>query len=79
MNKSWRKKTMKKPEKVEEKKFYKKLEKKVDKSWKVVEKKVGRYVFFGQVMSSHHSDQMSQRSQVSRIAPFGCSLMEVHR
>ena len=39
---------------------------------------VGRYVFFGQVMSSHHSDQMSQRSQVSRIAPFGCSLMEVH-
>ena len=36
-------------------------------------------VFFGQVMSSHHSDQMSQRSQVSTIAPFGCSLMEVHR
>ena len=28
-------------------------------------------------MSSHHSDQMSQRSQVSRIAPLGCSLMEV--
>ena len=24
--------------------------------------------FFGHVMSSHHSDQMSQRSQVSRIA-----------
>ena len=36
-------------------------------------------VFFGQVMSSHHSDQMSQRSQVSRIAPLGCSLIEVHR
>ena len=31
------------------------------------------------VWSSHHSDQMSQRSQVSRIAPLGCSLMEVHR
>ena len=28
--------------------------------------------FFGQVMSPHHSDQMSQRSQVSRIA-FWCS------
>ena len=40
---------------------------------------VGRKVFFGQVMSSHHSDQMSQRSQVSRITPLGCSLMEVHR
>ena len=25
-------------------------------------------VFLGQVISSHHSDQMSQRSQVSRIA-----------
>ena len=24
--------------------------------------------FFGHVMSSHHSEQMSQRSQVSRIA-----------
>ena len=24
--------------------------------------------FFGRVMSPHHSDQMSQRSQVSRIA-----------
>ena len=24
--------------------------------------------FYGQVMSPHHSDQMSQRSQVSRIA-----------
>ena len=24
--------------------------------------------FFGQVMSPHHSDQMSQRSQVSRVA-----------
>ena len=40
---------------------------------------VGKKVFFGQVMSSHHSDQMSQRSQVSRITPLGCSLMEVHR
>ena len=31
---------------------------------------VGRWVgrFFGQVMSPHHSDQMSQRLQVSRIA-----------
>ena len=35
--------------------------------------------FFGHVMSSHHSDQMSQRSQVPRIAPLGCSLMEVLR
>ena len=25
-------------------------------------------IFFGQVMSPHHSDQMSQWSQVSRIA-----------
>ena len=25
-------------------------------------------LFFGQVMSPHHSDQMSQRSQVSRVA-----------
>ena len=24
--------------------------------------------FYGQVMSPHHSDQMSQRSQVSRVA-----------
>ena len=32
---------------------------------------------FGQVMSPHHSDHMSQRSQVSRIALLGCSLMEV--
>ena len=24
--------------------------------------------FFGQVMSPHHSDQMSQRSEVSRVA-----------
>ena len=30
--------------------------------------------FFGQVMSPHHSDQMSQRSQVSRIALWWCSL-----
>ena len=29
--------------------------------------------FFGQVMCPHHSDQMSQRSQVSRIALFRCS------
>ena len=36
-------------------------------------------LFVDQVTSPHHSDQMSQRSQVSRIAPFGCSLMEVHR
>ena len=30
---------------------------------------VGRWVgrFFGQVMSPHHSDQMSQMSQVSRV------------
>ena len=34
--------------------------------------------FFGHVMSSHHSEQMSQKSHVSRIAPLGCSLMEVH-
>ena len=26
-------------------------------------------MFFGHVMSSHHSEQMSQRSQVSRMAP----------
>ena len=30
--------------------------------------------FYGQVMSTHHSDQMSQRSQVSRIALWRCSL-----
>ena len=30
-------------------------------------------IFFGQVMSSHHSEQMSQRSQVSRIALRRCS------
>ena len=30
-------------------------------------------VFFGQVMSSHHSDQMSRRSQVSRVAIWMCS------
>ena len=29
---------------------------------------VGRLVFLGQVMSSHHSDQMSQRSKVYRVA-----------
>ena len=31
-------------------------------------------VYFGQVMSPHHSDQMSHRSQVSRIALWRCSL-----
>ena len=31
-------------------------------------------LFFGQVMSPHHSDQMSQRSQVSRIALWWSSL-----
>ena len=36
-------------------------------------------LFVDQVMSPHHSDQMSQRPQVSRIAPLGCSLMEVQR
>ena len=30
-------------------------------------------IFFGYVMSSHHSEQMSQRSQVSRIALRRCS------
>ena len=30
--------------------------------------------FFGQLMSPHHSDQMSQRSQVSRVALWRCSL-----
>ena len=30
-------------------------------------------IFFGHVMSSHHSEQMSQRSQVSRIALRMCS------
>ena len=34
---------------------------------------------FGQAISPHHSDHMSKRSQVPRIAPLGCSLMEVHR
>ena len=29
---------------------------------------------YGQVMSTHHSDQMSQRSQVSRIALWWSSL-----
>ena len=33
--------------------------------------------FFGQVMSHHHSDQMSHGSQVSRIALLGCSVREV--
>ena len=31
-------------------------------------------VYFGQVMSPHHSDQMSQRSDDSRVALLGCSL-----
>ena len=31
--------------------------------------------FFGQVMSPHHSDQMSRKSQVSRIALWWCSLI----
>ena len=37
---------------------------------------VGRWVgrLFGQVMSPYHSDQMSQRSQVSRIALWWSSL-----
>ena len=30
-------------------------------------------ILFGHVMSSHHSEQMSQRSQVSRIALRRCS------
>ena len=30
-------------------------------------------IFFGHVMSSHYSEQMSQRSQVSRIALRMCS------
>ena len=30
-------------------------------------------IFFGHVISSYHSEQMSQRSQVSRIALRGCS------
>ena len=30
--------------------------------------------FFGQIMSHHHSDHMSQWSQVSEIAPWMCSL-----
>ena len=34
---------------------------------------VGNF-FLGQVMSLHHSDQMYQRSQVSKIAPWGCSV-----
>ena len=42
-----------------------------------VSKIVFAIVFLGQAMSSHHSDQMSERPQVPRIAPLGCSLMEV--
>ena len=33
-----------------------------------------RCIFFGQIMFSHHSDQMSQRSQFSKIALWRCSL-----
>ena len=29
---------------------------------------------FGHIMSPHHSDQMSKRSQVSKVALCGCSL-----
>ena len=32
-----------------------------------------RCLFVGQVMFSHHSDQMSQRSKVSGVAIWGCS------
>ena len=32
------------------------------------------FVFFCQAMFPHHSDQMSQSSQVSRVAPWRCSL-----
>ena len=31
-------------------------------------------IFVGQVIAAHHSDQMYQRSQVSRTALWGCSL-----
>ena len=31
-------------------------------------------IIFGHVLSPHHSDEMSQGSQVSRIALSGCSL-----
>ena len=34
-------------------------------------------IHLGLVMSPHHSDQITQRSQVSRIIPQGCSLREV--
>ena len=55
---------------------FKKGPKKFQKSSKKVPKKVPKkfqksskkFKFFGQVMSPHHSDQMSQRSQVSRVA-----------
>ena len=40
---------------------------------------VSPVAMFGRIMSSHHSDQMSKRSQVHRNAPLGCSLIEVHR
>ena len=32
------------------------------------------FVLVGMAISPHHSDQMAQRSKVSRIAPEGCSL-----
>ena len=35
---------------------------------------LGHCLFVGQVMAAHHSDQMSQRSQVSSTALWGCSL-----
>ena len=44
-------------------------------SWVHIEKfSLEKYSFHGQVMLPHHSNQMSERSQVSRIAPWGCSL-----
>ena len=52
------------------------LVKEEEKSQKVKEKvdKKLRKMWFGQVMSPYHSDQMSE---VSGIAPLGCVLMEV--
>ena len=38
---------------------------------------VSRWIFFGQAIFPHHSDQVSQRSQVSQIAPEGCSAAAV--
>ena len=45
-----------------------------DRSFKVLSKYICHCLFLGQVMSPHHSDQMSQRSQVSRVALYRCSL-----